>query len=86
MAVWDRGLEEGLAEKVIFEPKEESESYGGRVLEAEGKEVQRPWGRSLAGVLEEEPGGLVARAVQEEESRRGDQRHAWGQGHDPEMP
>ena len=33
---------EGLAEKVIFEPKEESESYGGRVLEAEGKEVQRP--------------------------------------------
>ena len=39
MAVSDRGLEEGLAEKVIFEPKEESESYGGRVLEAEGKEV-----------------------------------------------
>ena len=42
MAVSDRGLEEGLAEKVIFEPKEESESYGGRVLEAEGKEGQRP--------------------------------------------
>ena len=28
MAVSDRGLEKGLAEKVIFEPKEESEPYG----------------------------------------------------------
>ena len=70
MAVSDRGLEEGLTEKVIFEPKEESEPYGERVLEAEGKEVQRPWGRNLAGVLEEEPGGQMARAVREEESRR----------------
>ena len=42
MAVSDRGLEQGLAEKVIFEPKEESEPYAGGVLEAERKEVQRP--------------------------------------------
>lgn len=37
VAVLNRGLEEGLTEKVILDLKEDSEPCVGRILQAEGK-------------------------------------------------
>ena len=53
---FQRGLKVGLAEKVIFELKEEGEPCVGRICQADRKQVQRPWGRHVADVLEEESG------------------------------
>ena len=52
-AALNRGPGDGLAEKALFKLKEETGPCAGRILEAEGRQVRRSRGGSMAGVFAE---------------------------------